>query len=537
MGSAIVSVKLSPNTTSIGERAFAGSSLSSIDLKSVKTIGARALSLTNIRTLDIPSTVEVIPESLCWRATQLYSVTLHDGLKKIDNFAFQEAGLISISFPSTLTYIGTGAFMSTKITGMIAYPHSLTHLDGIVFGDTGVTGYKFPAGIKEGTAIGGFGNVHFYKDGVELTNVDLYNGALWGRIWSGTTTSMTYQGEYVPTFTVSFSANGGSLSPPTSFSASPGDSFSVPSYTGTKTGYTFDYWSCSDGTIAYPGSTKIMPFSDLLLTAHWSGAKHTVYYDVNGGSSTVPSITVSEGEVFSLPSYSGTKSGYSFVGWTLGSTTYNVGYRITMGSSDLTFVASWKSVPSHTAYFDVNGGTPSVPSLTVYEGSNASIPSVSPTKTGYDFDGWTCNGKKYYPSNVFTMGTSDMYFVADWVEHVVTTYTVSYDTKGGSDSVPSQHVQSGSKFSVAYYYGSKTGYTFDGWSYDSSIYYPGSLMTMGNSDITFKAVWKETPQPTPSPGSDVIVIFGFELTYMTLTLIGIIAIMGIALVILLIKRR
>lgn len=130
-----------------------------------------------------------------------------------------------------------------------------------------------------------------------------------------------------------------------------------------------------------------------------------------------------------------------------------------------------------------------------------------------------------------------MYFVANWVEHVFTTYIVSYDTNGGSDSVPSQHVQSGSKFTVSYYYGTKAGYDFVGWSYDGTTYSPGFLMTMKNSDISFKAVWKVTPQPTPSPGSDVIVIFGFELTYMTLALIGIIAIMGIALVVLIIKRK
>jgi hypothetical protein len=87
-----------------------------------------------------------------------------------------------------------------------------------------------------------------------------------------------------------------------------------------------------------------MGTSDIRFTAVWSPKPvHNVTFSVNGGSGSVPSLTVLEGEVFELASYSGTKSGFIFGGWSYEGKTYQPGTSMTMGDSDMTFTAVWDS--------------------------------------------------------------------------------------------------------------------------------------------------------------------------------------------------
>ena len=77
-------------------------------------------------------------------------------------------------------------------------------------------------------------------------------------------------------------------------------------------------------------------------------------------------------------------------------------------------------------------------------------------------------------------------------------HKVTYDTDGGSTDAPVQKdLEPGERFIVKSYAGTKEGFTFGGWSYGGRTYQPGDEMTMGDSDIILKAVWKGI-QPEPS---------------------------------------
>ena len=82
-----------------------------------------------------------------------------------------------------------------------------------------------------------------------------------------------------------------------------------------------------------------------------------------------------------------------------------------MGQAKLTFTGSIASKPYYTVSFDTLGGTEIAPQI-VLPGAYA-IQPMSPTKTGYGFDGWFVDGKTY--AFATTPVNRDITVVAAWV--------------------------------------------------------------------------------------------------------------------------
>ena len=118
--------------------------------------------------------------------------------------------------------------------------------------------------------------------------------------------------------------------------------------------------------------------------------KYTVTFNSSGGSA-VSSQTVTEGGKVSKPS-NPTRNGYTFVGWTLNGNIYDFNSAV---NNNITLVAKWNEnvKKKYTITFNSDGGT-IVSSQTVTEGGKVSRPS-DPTKSGYNFVGWTLNGVSY----------------------------------------------------------------------------------------------------------------------------------------------
>lgn len=118
--------------------------------------------------------------------------------------------------------------------------------------------------------------------------------------------------------------------------------------------------------------------------------KYTVTFNSSGGSA-VSSQTVTEGGKVSKPS-NPTRNGYTFVGWTLNGNIYDFNSEV---NNNITLVAKWNEnvKKKYTITFNSDGGT-IVSSQTVTEGGKVSRPS-DPTKSGYNFVGWTLNGVSY----------------------------------------------------------------------------------------------------------------------------------------------
>ncbi len=196
----------------------------------------------------------------------------------------------------------------------------------------------------------------------------------------------------------------------------------------------------------------------------------TVAFDSNGGSS-VSSITRTYGDfIGSLPTPS--KEGHTFNGWIYNGSAIDSS---TVVTSNMTVIASW-TANSYTVTYDSNGGSSVAPVTRTYGETIGSLPST--TREGYTFGGWSYNGSGV---SFDTTVTSNMTLTASWT---INKYTVSFDSNYGSDVS-----------SIVYTHGDnlgdlpepdRTGYTFNGWTYDGSYVSSSTTVT---SNMTLTASW------------------------------------------------
>lgn len=149
------------------------------------------------------------------------------------------------------------------------------------------------------------------------------------------------------TYTVSYSANGGSGAPGDQ-TKTYGVTLTLSSTAPTRSGYTFQGWATSSsGGVSYSPGGSYTSNSSTTLYAVWSEnapTTYTVYYNANGGSGAPSSQTKTHGVTLTLRTGAPTRSGYTFLGWgtSSGATTpsYQPGGSYTSNSS-ITLYAVW----------------------------------------------------------------------------------------------------------------------------------------------------------------------------------------------------
>ena len=282
----------------------------------------------------------------------------------------------------------------------------------------------------------------------------------------------------VRSYSVNFDSNGGSAV--ASQSVKYGSKASRPT-DPTRAGHTFQGWYTSrDGGARYDFNQTVT--GDVTLYAHWSVNSYTLAFDGNGGKASESSRTVQYGSQYgSLPT--ATRTGHTFQGWyTAKSGGTKVSPSTTMGAANTTLYAHW-SVNAYTLAFDGNGGKASESSRKVQYGNQyGTLPTA--TRTGYAFQGWyTARSDGSQVSSSTTMEAANTTVYAHWT---VNTYTVSFDSNGGS-AVASQSVRYGSKATQPAN-PTRAGHTFQGWytARSGGKYDFGTAVT---GDVTLYAHW------------------------------------------------
>lgn len=117
----------------------------------------------------------------------------------------------------------------------------------------------------------------------------------------------------------------------------------------------------------------------------------TVSYNANGGSGAPASQTKTYGSNLTLSSTKPTRTGYTFLGWSTDknatTATYQPGGLYT-SNSGATLYAVWK-INTYTVSYDANGGSGAPDSQTKTYGATLTLSKTKPTRTNYNFKGWS----------------------------------------------------------------------------------------------------------------------------------------------------
>lgn len=186
--------------------------------------------------------------------------------------------------------------------------------------------------------------------------------------------------------------------------------------TPSKTGYTFKGWELDKELYPEKGDIE-MPDRNITFTAQWSINSYKISYDGNGAAMGVPAETVEQNYQtdYTIDTVVPTKTGYTFQGWSDGTTTYQPGAVFEVPARDVVLTAQWKA-NSHQVKYDGNGGKTSTPeSKSADYNSNVSV-AAGLEKDGYLFDGWEqiSTGKVLTPGASFVMPDMDETLKAKW---------------------------------------------------------------------------------------------------------------------------
>ena len=249
------------------------------------------------------------------------------------------------------------------------------------------------------------------------------------------------------------------------------------------------YTITSNKSHVFYGDSKEYTLNKNDLTVIIGDAPQTLYNVVymNNGTEYRKLQTAGEVSVLAAPV---APSGYRFLGWENNGILYQPGDSFDV-TEDVTFTAKWEEIiyiPDYTLSFVSNGGT-AVSNITKPEGTVIDLNAYNPTKTGYTFEGWYEDEQLTSKVTSVTLdGNKTVY--AKWKEVVAATYTLTFNTNGGS-AISSLTKEEGAVIDLSAYKPTRTGYTFDGWYKDVSLTQSVTSITLTENTIVY-AKWTKS---------------------------------------------
>ncbi len=276
---------------------------------------------------------------------------------------------------------------------------------------------------------------------------------------------------------------------------------SNPSYlsnTGSVTRPSFEVGNQSvtlSATFSYLGISINKTYTMTILSLEQIVITWTVVFDSQGGSSVLPIDQIPSGSTIALPQ-NPLKSGYIFIGWYSDASLTQPFVSSLPIVSNLTLYAKWQAIPiTYTVAFDTQGGSPVSMITGIPSGSTFELPP-DPVKSGFDFIGWYLDSElntPYISSPVIT----NLTLYAKW-QAIPITYTITFDTQGGSPIAIITGIASGSTFELPSD-PEKSGFDFMGWYLDSEFNTPYITSPL-STHLTLYAKWEIiviTPEGTP----------------------------------------
>ena len=268
----------------------------------------------------------------------------------------------------------------------------------------------------------------------------------------------------------------------------------------TNNGYTWVGWYNGDTKICDKLSyTFAISTEDVTYTAKWIKITLTQDSSLAGTISSLNESYIVGDEVTITAS---TNEGYTWDGWYKGTVklTNDISYTFNMPSENTTYTAKWIA-NAFEITLNAQGGTLENSSKVTIKMGEISTLEV-PTKTGYYFGGWYTIDKVKIADTEGNMLShwnmaDDAELVAQWLRPLV------FNENGGG-AVDTQYVEPGTIVTLPTT--TKTGHTFNGWTYNSSTY-TGSF-TMPDTEVTMDAKWTANTYYIYYNGTSLKVTYG-----------------------------
>lgn len=333
---------------------------------------------------------------------------------------------------SSLTINMTGTPSSTITQGSAVY------LRGTISSNYNITSAKSEVKSISGTVAltktisPGKKTVDILNDGLDsLKFGTLSKGSyvltIWAKDSSGKTAEKTYAFNVgsASTFTVTFSANGGST-PTASKTVSYGSTYGTLPTPG-RTGYAFKGWyTTTTGATQITSSSKVSITANQTLFAQWTAYTYTVKYNANGGTGAMANSSHTYDTAKALTANAFTKKGYTFQGWGISIASpvvytdkQSVKNLVSNNGATVNLFAIWveDAAEMYKVTLNPNGGTIDIGQKIVVKGETyGTLPE--PTKSGFIFDGWytAASGGTKIAENATVNLTADQTLYAHWTE-------------------------------------------------------------------------------------------------------------------------
>lgn len=341
-------------------------------------------------------------------------------------------------------------------------------------------------------------------------------------ILNGSSGNKNYTANYTPiSYTITYTVNGGTVSPanPTKYDTT---SATITLNNPTRTGYTFDGWTGSNGstpqlTVTIPNGSN----GDKNYTANYTPIPYTISYTLNGGTVSPDNPTSYDITSSTITLNNPTKDYYDFIGWT-GSNgdTPQMTTTIPQGSiENKNYTANFIPHSYSINYVGVFDGVVTPANPTHYDITSATINLSNPDRRGYHFDGWSGtdltgndntnvtiqpgyppnqHGDRTYEAN-YTLIIYNITYELDDGGHFEVDYPVTYDVTSSTFVLP-QPV--------------RKGYTFVGWSGTELSGDDNMVVTITPSNLSdplghrnYIAHWVLAPVVVEIPDSDITIEF------------------------------
>ena len=139
-------------------------------------------------------------------------------------------------------------------------------------------------------------------------------------------------------------------------------------------------------SVTYTIDTSDSDLLETVLVSVWEADGFTVSF-VTGAGSAVDDVVLPYGARLDVNEYVTVREGYSFLGWYESASASDPYDASTMPDRDVTLYAKWTRI-NYTITYNLDGGTNNSANPATYTVESPDIVLASPTKNGYEFQGW-----------------------------------------------------------------------------------------------------------------------------------------------------